>query len=538
MRALSVLAVALAVVGCNSSLADQSAQMPDLDLEGAAATITPEDLLERLSVIADDSMMGRNTPSPQLDQVAEWIGDQFASFGILPGNGDSYLQAWPYPLVGADWESSSIEVTGGGTLVFGADVAYTGASRANGDFTGPLVVVAGSEGDATSLDVAGKHVVFLTETAADAGGRGGGRSGRRSVGVGIPGAVDPLVVFRISETSDADWDASVEQRRAAGTRVYGDAPFTGSPPALELRRSSLGAILSDEVVGLALSLRSGPYRLIEVPGVELTVHARSRIVSDDTAPNVVGIISGSDPDLRDEYVVISAHIDHVGVNGARARPDSIRDAGGALLRVEMDSIFNGADDDGSGTILMVQLAKAFASLETPPARSLVFLGVSGEEKGLLGSRWYAQHPTVPIEDVVADLNIDMVGRNWSDTIVVIGKEHSDLGATLNAVGEVHPELNMAPIDDIWPEQNFYGRSDHANFARQGVPILFFFNGTHEDYHQVSDEVDKVDFDKMSRIGKLVFYVGYEVGNSAGRPQWSPDSYVEIVPDSIRAARSR
>jgi len=123
----------------------------------------------------------------------------------------------------------------------------------------------------------------------------------------------------------------------------------------------------------------------------------------------------------------------------------------------------------------------------------------------------------------------MVGRNWKDTIVVIGKEHSDLGATLNRVGAAHPELNMQPIDDLWPQENFYGRSDHFNFARKGVPILFFFNGTHRDYHRPSDSVDKIDGEKESRIVKLVFYLGLDVANAANRPKWNPDSYKQIVP---------
>jgi len=508
--------------------------MPDLSPDDAAATITQEDMFERLSIIADDSMMGRNTPSPHLDQTAQWIGEQFASFGLIPGNGDSYIQEWPYPLVGGDWDQSSVEVSGGTALAFGADVAYMGANRSSGDFSGGLVVVSGNSGPTTDLGIEGKHVVFVTESAP-AGGRGG-RGGRGGPGAAMR-AGNPLSILSISTASDEEWAAIVEQREEAASRVFGDEPFTDVAPALEIRDSSVAALLSGAGVDLGLLSPTGPFTVTEVPGLELTVHARSRIVSDDTAPNVVGILPGSDPELAGEYLIFSAHIDHTGVNGARAQPDSIFDADGALLRVEMDSIFNGADDDGSGTIMMVQLAEAFASLETPPARSMMFLGVSGEEKGLLGSQYYAKNPTVPVEDIVANINTDMVGRNWTDTVVVIGKEHSDLGETLNAVGAMHPELNMAPIDDIWPEQNFYNRSDHANFAYEGIPVLFFFTGTHEDYHQVSDHVDKIDFEKMSRIGKLVFYTGYEIGNRAERPQWNPDSYIEIVPEEVRNARA-
>jgi hypothetical protein len=138
---------------------------------------------------------------------------------------------------------------------------------------------------------------------------------------------------------------------------------------------------------------------------------------------------------------------------------------------------------------------------------------------------------VPIHQVVADLNIDMIGRNWPDTIVAIGKEHSDLGGTLDRVNRAHPELRMTAIDDIWPEERFYFRSDHFNFARKGVPILFFFNGVHPDYHQVTDSPDKINSEKEARILRLLFYLGQELGNAPQRPQWKPESYREIVEDA-------
>jgi Zn-dependent M28 family amino/carboxypeptidase len=149
---------------------------------------------------------------------------------------------------------------------------------------------------------------------------------------------------------------------------------------------------------------------------------------------------------------------------------------------------------------------------------------------LWGSEYFADNSTVPAAQMVAALNMDMVGRNWSDTIVAIGKEHSDLGATLERVNRAHPELRMTAIDDLWPEESFYTRSDHYNFAVKGVPILFFFNGTHEDYHGRDDEVDRIDAEKAARIARLVFYLGAEIGKSAERPFWNPDSYARIVTD--------
>jgi Zn-dependent M28 family amino/carboxypeptidase len=232
-----------------------------------------------------------------------------------------------------------------------------------------------------------------------------------------------------------------------------------------------------------------------------------------SAPNTIGIIEGTDPALKNEYVVFSAHMDHIGIRSVPGQADSIN---------------NGADDDASGTVGVIELAEAFSRPGARPKRSLLFITVSGEEKGLWGSSYFSEHPTVPVGQIVANINLDMIGRNWTDTIVAIGKEHSDLGATLNRVNTRHPELRMTAIDDKWPEERFYFRSDHYNFARKGIPILFFFNGVHEDYHRVSDSPDKIDAEKESRIVKLLFYLGQDVANAAARPKWNPESYKSIV----------
>ncbi len=233
------------------------------------------------------------------------------------------------------------------------------------------------------------------------------------------------------------------------------------------------------------------------------------------APNVAAVLPGGDPALRDEYVVFSAHMDHVGVGP----PDA-----------DGDSVYNGADDDASGTAAVLEIAEAFAALERAPPRSTVFLLVSGEERGLHGSRAYADAPPEPVASgrMVANLNMDMVGRNWPDTIVAVGKEHSDLGATLERVNAAHPELGMTAIDDPWPEENFYFRSDHFNFARNGVPVLFFFNGTHEDYHRPSDEVEAIDAEKGARLARLVFHLGLEIASAREAPKWDPSSRRRIA----------
>jgi Zn-dependent M28 family amino/carboxypeptidase len=223
-------------------------------------------------------------------------------------------------------------------------------------------------------------------------------------------------------------------------------------------------------------------------------------------PNLVAVLEGADRRLRGEYVVVSAHLDHVGVRPGRA-----------------DSVFNGADDNASGVAGLLELAEAYSAPEARPARSMLFLVPSGEEKGLWGSAYYVRHPTVPLQDMVADLNMDLIGRNWSDSVIVSGPELSTLGQTLRRVTEAHPELRMAPVADRWPEERIFYRSDHYNFAVKGVPVLFFTSGTHPDYHQPTDVADRIETEKASRLVRLVFHVGAAVASAEARPQWTPGS---------------
>ncbi len=163
-----------------------------------------------------------------------------------------------------------------------------------------------------------------------------------------------------------------------------------------------------------------------------------------------------------------------------------------------------------------------------PKRSLVFVTVSGEEKGLWGSRWYVENPPFPLENTVANINLDMIGRNWQDTIAAIGLRQSTLGETVERIAAGHPELDMEVVDDQWPGERFYYRSDHYNFARNGIPILFFFSGTHEDYHRPSDEPSRIEYEKTARVTRLLYYLGLEVANAADRPQWDPEAYRSVV----------
>jgi Zn-dependent M28 family amino/carboxypeptidase len=233
--------------------------------------------------------------------------------------------------------------------------------------------------------------------------------------------------------------------------------------------------------------------------------------STATAPNTVGMLEGSDPKLKHEYIVLSAHMDHVGVRGGQA-----------------DSIFNGADDDASGTAGILELAEAFSQPGARPRRSLIFITVSGEEKGMWGSNYFATHPPVPLQQIVANVNFDMIGRWTTDTVLVIGLEHSDLGATFDRVNGSHPETKLVAIPNP-PARRLYS-SDHYSFARRGVPIIKF-GGPSEgnvDYHKVTDSPEKIETEREARILRFAFYLGQEVANAEQRPQWKPESYKSIV----------
>ncbi len=485
-----------------------AAQTP-ASVQRAVNSVTPQDVVRRIAIIADDSMLGRATPSRQLEKVAQYIATELQRFGLKPGGDNgTYFQRYPVERAVLVTDSSGAWSSGSLPLrwAYGTDLVQVDGRTPTDAISGPLLVLVGAVPDTGGIDsaaVAGKMLVVLRPS----------RGARRLLGW------NPAAILIPSTAPDSIWPLIAERFGSGGWRRPVPAPgsATTAPPQFLLRQPVLQPLLTR--LGLTLeAARQAPFAVRPVAGTTLHARVVEQVAERTSAPNVIGILEGADPTLKSEYVFFTGHMDHIGTPGA----------GEGCQARGADSICNGADDDGSGTIAVVKLAQAFAQLTPHPRRSLVFMTVSGEERGLWGSEYFSEHPTVPLAGIVADLNTDMVGRNWKDTIAVIGKEHSDLGATLNRVAAAHPELHMAAIDDIWPQENFYFRSDHYNFARKGVPILFFFNGTHPDYHQVSDEVAKIDGEKESRIIKLDFYLGLEVANRTERPKWNPESYRRIV----------
>jgi len=478
----------------------------------AAETITAEDLHTRLSVIADDSMMGRATPSPGLEMTAQYVADQFRRFGLTPGgeNG-TWFQRYPLEQRVTLVDESHVGFMAGGQHVhadFSNDARVLRGPAAPGELKGEVYLVGGaiSAGQIDAGAAVGKIVLVVTDHAQ---GLRNARVQFFRVAGALRNAAPKGIVLLSNQDPQAFARGVAEQARPSVSLPSPTRPASGFP-IVEVHDRAAASVLKAAGIDLG-AIRSADQTVARtVPGLTVGIDVRQR-TEPTSAPNTIGILEGTDPQLKAEYLVYTAHMDHIGISPG-----------------EVDSINNGADDDGSGTVTVVELAEAFSQPGARPKRSMVFMTVSGEERGLWGSRYFSEHPTIPLDRIVANLNIDMIGRNWTDTVVAIGKEHSNLGSTLATVNARHPELNMTAIDDIWPEENFYRRSDHFNFARKGVPILFFFTGVHPDYHQPSDEVDKIDSEKMARIGRLLFYLGQDIANARERPAWNPESYRKIV----------
>src|SRR2546430_3090749 len=463
-----------------------------------AASITIADVQRRIAIIADDSMLGRATPSPQLDAVAAYVAGEFQRFGLKPG-GDSgtYFQHYPLEVLRFDPESSTIRTTGRtpGRWRGGQDVLLVGGQPLAGAAAGPAVVITGSADAGGTLDsagVAGK-IVFLAYGP-----------GLNAIAAKVL-PLRPLAIVLVAGFPDSIWARLPGHEVSVSVRNPSAEGGPGVPAVFAVRTATAGALFAQGGVSVD-SLRAWgdrPLAARSLTGVTLQLDLRGRM-QHASAPHTIGILEGSDAALKKEYVLATAHMDHIGTPSA----------GEGCTPRGADSICNGADDDGSGTVAVIELAQAFASASERPKRSLVFMTVSGEERGLWGSGYFADHPTVALADVIADLNIDMVGRNSRDTVGVIGREHSNLGVLLDSVAAKHRELNITPVGDLWPQEGLFFRSDHYNFAKKGVPILFFTTGLHPDYHQVSDSPDKIDAEKEARFARLMFHLRLAVAMSA------------------------
>lgn len=516
MRVLrgAALAVALlpAVVAAQQPLPLKLAPRP------TGAAITVEDLMTRLYQVADDSMGGRPTGSEGHVQVTAYIAGEMRRLGLLPGGpGGSYFQ--DLPVVSRGFGATASATVAGNRFSIG------------GDF-GPVNVPGG-----VPKATAGGAIVI------------GGVLGDTSTWISAAEARGKVVVLKSNPRSAPLFPRSFVQ--GAGSRFAGAAAvvmggWDGFPPAMRASILRQSIALRD-----ARAPREGPVSLVASTAMLEALLARagqplSLDLQYESGPaparNVIAILPGSDPALRGQYVALGAHSDHDPLTAVPVDHDSLRlrnaerqKTTSALLAratypARLDSIKNGADDDGSGTVALLELAEQLASAPAKPRRSVLFVWHVAEELGLWGAEYFTSNPTVPLDSVVAQLNLDMVGRGGADDIegggqkflLVVGSRRlsRDLGDVIERVnaGRQFSFLFDYSWDTDGHPQRIYCRSDHALYARHGVPVTFFFTGLHLDYHQVTDEPQYIDYEKLANVTGLVHDVTLALANRDGRPR--------------------
>jgi hypothetical protein len=543
-----------------------------------SATISEADLMSRLYVFADDSMEGRNAPLASNARGNAYIVRELQRLKIAPaGLLGSYYQVLPY--VARSLSPRTSLTINGEPLRLGTDFTVTsrGATKI---IDSAQVIFAGVSGNADQMILpewaANRFVIVMppppdTSTANTGrgggfGGRGGAAGGTAPVNVATRYAGAVAIATVVADVNNPPATGGFGGRGggrggAAGgpTNVLNDLTAARVAAQYYITPAAAAKLLGRPIAGAGPGTMGG-----------LT---KATVFYDDTdiphASNILAIIPGSDPVLKNEFVVISAHNDHVGITGPNAQGvstavdhDSLRAARLALLRMQMqggelvanpagttvtvnldslrrirparrDSIRNGADDDGSGSMGVLEIAEAIAAMPVKPKRSTIFAWWTAEEDGLVGSRWWTDNPTVPLNQVVTNINMDMIGRGRAEDVPGGNPDYLGfLGADRlsTALGERVQAINKSQSNPLrldnrfdwpiaWPGyNNIYGRSDHANFARYNIPIVFFFTGLHADYHQVTDEPQYIDYPHYSRIVNYVRDLAVDVANLPVRPK--------------------
>ena len=494
------------------------------EVKALAATITVEDMQRHLNILAADDMEGRETGEPGQKRAAEYLRKQFAGLG-LPAIGENggYFQRILFAR--QKWKTIELKLDGEPLrhLWEYASAPSQNTDRAATTITELTFLGYGIDDDGYSdyagKDVAGKHILIF---AGEPKGRKGtfrltgttepsawSASDERKLqlahekGVKTVFVIDPDFKDNVRNIRQETLDGRMKMAESAeADRKTANVVYL-TP---QLARKMMGKTGKKVIKARRKIEKSGRSKAIAVPvEMELT---QEKIVKELIGENVLGYLEGSDPKLKDEVLVVSAHYDHIGKRG--------------------DNVFNGADDNGSGTTTVLEVAEAFVTARKQgkgPRRSVLFLLVSGEEKGLLGSEYYASHPVFPLEQTIADINVDMVGRvddehaDNPEYIYVIGSDR--LSTELHRINEyVNKEYTQLELDYTYNAEDdpnrYYYRSDHYNFAVKGIPSIFYFNGTHADYHQATDTVDKINFQKMEKIGRLVFHTAWQLANQDRR----------------------
>jgi hypothetical protein len=507
------------------------------DRAPGAGTITVEKCKEWLGTLASPEFEGRGTGQPGFQKAADFVAAHFKALGLeARGENGTYFQhvPWSGTKVKAEQTFLSFEA-GGETLRIPAERlggTATTALSANGDVV-LLVVRApepaqGQQGQSRrggvrfdvpkiqgldELEVKDKFVVAFVQTTEAT--RASAVGTRFAVQQAMQGKEPAVLVFAY----EAEQKGGLRGGRSGGGRGAGNPATAGArrtPPDVAFGGKDLEAVL--KMAGKDTTALAGVAAVTLVP---LTVKARLELaVGEEKLPamNVFGVLPGSDGKLKDEYVVIGSHLDHLGRRG--------------------EQYFPGADDDGSGTTGVMAVSQMFAKNPTRPARSILFVCFAGEESGLVGSRFFAENPPIPLASIASELQMDMIGRDEEENAEGDpGEKAEDNHNSLHLIGtqKLAPALHticlakneVAAFDIEYDQEGMFSRSDHANFARKGVPVAFFFTGLHRDYHQVTDTPDKINYPKLLRVARYVYDIGFELASPISRPRIDPKLWAKM-----------
>ena len=493
-------------------------------VESLAATITKEDMRRHLTIIASDEFEGRETGTPGNDLAAQYIANQFIGMG-LPKIGDDNTYFQKVTFTWNSWRDLKINIDGQAYRHKKDFISFPTRNSDLPSWTTDEILFLGygiddeRYSDYNGVDVSGKVLLIYNNEPLKKNGKSR-----------TTGSKD------LSEWS-TDWSKKLRTAHQKGAKAVLIIDHEIQKMLTESLKFLIGSQITlgqmdDPKTNFANSafISTDMARAIMGDRYKKVIKARKKIQKRGKAKNislpaklilnqgkderkligrnVLGYIEGSDPELKKEIVVVSAHYDHLGKQGP--------------------VIYNGADDNGSGTTTVLEVAEAIATAKRNgegPKRSVLVLLMTGEEKGLLGSKYYAERPIFPLANTIADVNVDMVGRvddRYKDTpnyIYVIGSDRlsSELHEINEQMNEQYTNLKLDYTYNAEDDPNrYYYRSDHYNFAEKGIPAIFYFNGTHDDYHRPSDTVEKINFEKMEKIGRLVFHTVWELANRAER----------------------
>ncbi len=482
-----------------------------------ASTIKGEELSKHLHVISADDYEGRESGYLGQKKCEEYMVDFYKQLGLPPVKG-KYTQEFELSLD----DPKKVYVSQGDKQFTFLDDYYYFPSTSDGKLSGEVVFSGYGIDDPLYTDLAevkGKIVVVWDGEPKDKNGKyqiGGDEPSKWSASrdtkqnsIEERGALAMMVVYPDYQNRIEQVKGYFSHKGMSLIKEKDEKP--ASMPVFHISTDMAQRMIgAKEFKKLEKAKLKGKKRTLAAGQVDIVFERRGEVL---ISSNVMGYIEGSDK--KDEVIIITAHYDHIGVDG--------------------EETYNGADDDGSGTVATLEIAEAFAQAKAEgngPRRSVMILNVSAEEKGLLGSQYYVENPILPLENTVADLNIDMIGRvdaqheGNENYVYLIGADRLSQG--LHDVGEkvnktyVGLELDYTFNAEDDPNR-FYYRSDHYNFAKNNVPSVFYFSGVHEDYHQPGDTVDKIMFPKLEKITKLIFHTAWELANQEER----------IVVDKVR-----